>query len=71
MEWIFKGNKAFHGTDKLWAIAICIVIFLIVGLYQIGTFDWIISKISRVLKGIDHLVDHSVNRDKTNKEKNK
>ena len=34
MEWIFKGNKAFHGTDKLWAIAICIVIFLIVGLYS-------------------------------------
>jgi hypothetical protein len=63
MDWIYKGNKALHGTDKLWAVGICLVIFLIVTLYQLGAFDGIISKkISGALKKIDRSIDHSANR---------
>ena len=69
MEWIYKGNKALHGMDKLWAVGICLVIFLIVTLFQLGAFDGIISKISGALKKIDRSIDRSVNRPSEGKDK--
>lgn len=65
MEWIFKGNKAFDGWEKVWAIVICLAIYGIVALYRAGTFDRIIAGISAFLKKIDHSIDHSVKRPDT------
>ena len=65
----YKGLKALHGWDKVWGLAFCIVIFVIVELYKTGAFDGIISRIGKVLKKIDHAIDHSAKRPEDKEDK--
>ena len=60
--YFYKGIKFLHGWDKVWGLALCILVGVIAGMYKAGELDGIISRICRVWEKIDHLIDHSVNR---------